>query len=142
MLFKLCFLDVSILIICQKQQIAKLLQLQERIPVWNFWQSNGTKYSRMDQVNLWKTALKEFEGVWSAWSRPYPFEFLKAVFHKFYLVHSWYLCSKYSSIWQLLRVIILSVAINGWFSSHGKHQKKCMWSRIPLTIYINVMNMR
>ena len=27
-----------------------------------------------------KKALKKFEGVWSAWSRPYPFNFLKAVF--------------------------------------------------------------
>ena len=31
-----------------------------------------------------KTAFKKFEGIWSA--------FLKADFHKFYLVHSWRLC--------------------------------------------------
>ena len=28
----------------------------------------------------------------SAYTRPYPFKFLKTVFHKFYLVHSWILC--------------------------------------------------
>ena len=27
---------------------------------------NEAKYSRMDQVNLWKTAFKRFEGVWPA----------------------------------------------------------------------------
>ena len=32
---------------------------------------------------MWKAAFKKFEGIWSAWN------FLKAVFHKFYLVHSW-----------------------------------------------------
>ena len=39
---------------------------------------------------LWKTALKKFQGIWSA----YPSIFLKAVFHKIYLVHSWILCLK------------------------------------------------
>ena len=33
---------------------------------------------------MWKIAFKKFEGIWSA--------FLKADFHKFYLVHSWRLC--------------------------------------------------
>ena len=28
--------------------------------------SNGTKYSRMQQVKLCKTAFKKFEGEWSA----------------------------------------------------------------------------
>ena len=32
---------------------------------------------------MWKRAFKEFEGIWN---------FLKAVFHKFYLVHSLMLC--------------------------------------------------
>ena len=32
---------------------------------------------------MWKRAFKEFEGIWN---------FLKAVFHKFYLVHSWMFC--------------------------------------------------
>ena len=36
---------------------------------------SGSRYSRMDQINLRKTAFKKFE-------------FSKAVFHKFYLAHS------------------------------------------------------
>ena len=36
---------------------------------------------------MWKTAFKKFEVIWSATS-----DFLKAVFHKVYLVHSWILC--------------------------------------------------
>ena len=40
--------------------------------------SDKTNYSRMDQDHI-------------------PSNFLKAVFHKFYLVHSWILCPKYAS---------------------------------------------
>ena len=46
---------------------------------------NGTNYSRMHQVKFVEDSL---EGVLSALSRPYSSNFLKAVFHKFYLVHS------------------------------------------------------
>ena len=51
----------------------------------------GTKYSRMEQVKFAEDSL------WKVWrdmdclSSPYPFKFLKAVWHKFYLVHSWIL---------------------------------------------------
>ena len=38
---------------------------------------------------MWKTTFKFFEGVWSAHT---PSNFLKAVFHKFCLVHFWILC--------------------------------------------------
>ena len=41
----------------------------------------GTKYSRMDQVKFVGDSLQKT-------CRPYHFKFLKAVFHKFYLVHS------------------------------------------------------
>ena len=43
--------------------------------IWSFelnkkyqknWIQYGTKYSRVEQVNLWKTAFKKFEGIWSA----------------------------------------------------------------------------
>ena len=50
------------------------------------------KSSRMTKQNLWKTAFK----IWNdmvCLSRPYPFKILKSVFHQFYLVHSWRLCS-------------------------------------------------
>ena len=43
--------------------------------------TNGTKYSGKDQVNLWKTAFKKLKKISLQ-------IFLKAVFHKFYLVHS------------------------------------------------------
>ena len=39
---------------------------------------------------MWKTAFKKFEDIWSSFDRPYtPSNFLKALFHKFCLVHSW-----------------------------------------------------
>ena len=68
----------------------------------------GTKYSRMDQVKLWKAAFKEFEMILICLSKIYveiyetKFEvikadnitskFLKTAFHKFYLVHYGILC--------------------------------------------------
>ena len=45
---------------------------------------------------LWKTAFKKFQLLRSAWVWPYHFLFLKAVFHKFYLVHSSILCPIYN----------------------------------------------
>ena len=42
---------------------------------------------------MWKAAFKKSKGVWSALSMV---SFLKAVFHKFYLVHYWILCLKYA----------------------------------------------
>ena len=48
--------------------------------------------------NLWKTAFKKFERIWSAWADNILSNFLKAVFHKFYLVHSGILCPKWSMI--------------------------------------------
>ena len=38
-----------------------------------------------------KTAFKKIEGIWSVTDH-IPSNFLKAVFHKLYLVHSWVLC--------------------------------------------------
>ena len=54
---------------------------------------SGRKYSRMDQVC--------FRG-------PYPFTFLKAVFHKIYLVHSWILFPIYG--WKIYgRLVFLNL---------------------------------
>ena len=39
--------------------------------------TNGTKYSRMDQVKFVEDSLLKFEGIWSASSRPCPFKFFK-----------------------------------------------------------------
>ena len=41
----------------------------------------------MDQVKLWKTAFKKFEVILSVYEDHITSNFLKAVFHKFYLVH-------------------------------------------------------
>ena len=51
---------------------------------------NGTKYSRMDEVKFVEDSL-------------FPSSFLKDVFHKFYLVHSWIICPKciYCMFWYL-----------------------------------------
>ena len=48
----------------------------------------GQSIQEWTEQIFWKTAFKKIEGLWSALSRPYPFKFLKAVFHKFYLVYS------------------------------------------------------
>ena len=68
------------------------------------WIPIGTKYSRMDQVKLWNTAFKK---VYTDHTLSY---FLKAVFHKFYLVQYWTLCpnycSKYLSRYSLCQISI------------------------------------
>ena len=49
----------------------------------------GEQYSRMDQVKFVEdTAFKKLEPIWSAEADHITSNFLKAVFHKFYLVHS------------------------------------------------------
>ena len=58
-----------------------------------------TKYSRMDQLKFLEDSL------WK--SRPYPFKFLKAVFHRFYYVHSWILCHIFESRMSLSQKIVL-----------------------------------
>ena len=48
-------------------------------------------YSRMDQVKTIETAFKKIEMIRSASADHINSNFLKAVFHKFYLLHSWIL---------------------------------------------------
>ena len=70
------------------------------------WSTNliyGTKYSRMDQYNLRKTTFKKLK--WYGLLRHITSNFVKAVFHNFYLVCSWILCPIYgqaNSFWLLL----------------------------------------
>ena len=52
----------------------------------------GQSIQEWTKENLWQTAFKKFEGVWSAWyglpkAEHTPSNFVKAVFHKFYLDH-------------------------------------------------------
>ena len=44
---------------------------------------------------MWKTGFKKFEVIWSAETDHFTSIFLKAAFHKFYLVYSSILCPKY-----------------------------------------------
>ena len=37
----------------------------------------GQSIQEWTKQNLWKTAFKKFEGVWSALGRPHPFKFFK-----------------------------------------------------------------
>ena len=48
----------------------------------------GQGIEECTKSNLWKTAFKKFEVVWSAYADHITSNILKAVFHKFYLVHS------------------------------------------------------
>ena len=57
----------------------------------------GTKYSRMDQVNLLNQTI-------------IPSNVLKAVFHKFYLVHSWIL--GHNNYYQLCNKLYLFIHNN------------------------------
>ena len=45
---------------------------------------------------MWKLAFKKYEVIWSAQAKNITWNFLKAVFHNFYFVHSWILCPKHS----------------------------------------------
>ena len=49
---------------------------------------------------MWKTAFKKFKVIWSA--------FLRAVFHKFYLVHSWVFWPILSLLLDVIRISMSS----------------------------------
>ena len=51
--------------------------------LWNVKQM-GQGIQEWTKKNLWKTAFKKFEVIWSAFNS----NFLKVVFHNFYSVHS------------------------------------------------------
>ena len=48
----------------------------------------GHSIHEWTKLNLWKTAIKKFELIWSAWADHITSNFLKAVFHKSHLVDS------------------------------------------------------
>ena len=59
-------------------------------------------------------------------SRPYPFKFLKAVFHKFELVHSWILGLIYSF---MSSKIAWNVANAKWWFAEMKIDKSEDWEK-------------
>ena len=63
----------------------KPVQYQDSYLHWGIWA----------QLYTWLETLMLDVGQYCL-SRPCPFKFLKAIFHKFYLVHSWILCA----IWE------------------------------------------
>ena len=69
---------------CQKQSNRNVCQhLSQIIQEWT-------------KQNLWKRAFKKFDGVYGLSKEDHiSSNFLKAVFHKFYLVHPWTLCPIY-----------------------------------------------
>ena len=93
-----------------------------------------SKYFRVDQVKFWKTAFKNFEGIWSAEADHILSIFLKAVFHKFYLVHSWILCLMY---WQTILVWGL---VSIWLTFHAccKMDKHTLKVKYVWPFYITV----
>ena len=95
--------------------------------------TNGTKYSRVDQVKFVE------DSIWKIWrdmiflSRPYPFKFLKAAFHKFCLSALEYFLAnisliEYTSSDHFIPCIVtasLPASINGhmliqWCQKNGK----------------------
>ena len=84
-----------------------------------------TKYSKFVEDSLWRGMVCFRETI----SLPYtPSNFLKAVFHKFYLVHSWILCSNYC--WLLK---VKSNSANVFYFGHGFYSQKtasCIKSKI------------
>ena len=54
------------------------------------------------KYNLRNTAIKKFEVIWSAQAEHITSNFLKAVFHKFYFVHSWILDPTVIRYWWAL----------------------------------------
>ena len=61
--------------------------------------------------NLWKTAFKKFE----VKQNHFTSNFLKAVFHNFYLAYSWILCPMYSPVSMMIRLLILLIVYPGSF---------------------------
>ena len=89
---------------------------------WSYDISYETKYSRVDQVKFVEDSFKKIWRDMVCLSRPYPFHipsnFLKAVFQKLYLVHSWILYS------------ILYYDVNFCLSKH--------FSNFSVTFYIEI----
>ena len=68
-------------------------------------------------LNLRKTAFKKFEGIWSAKAYHLPSIFLKAVFHKYYFVHSWILYPNCISMFLRSLHNRFSYIVNEWSGS-------------------------
>ena len=60
-------------------------------------------------IRFVEDSLSKSEEIWSAVSRPYPSNFLKAVSYTFYLVHCWILCIKWLFSYARLRRSLASV---------------------------------
>ena len=94
-------------------QLAQLLFACLTSTTWkvrlNFFSevTNETKYSRMDQIKFVKKAFKKIEVIWFAETGDITSYFLKAVFYKFYLVHSCIRFPKWysSNSFEIMRIL-------------------------------------
>ena len=99
--------------------------------VFCFQEVHGAKYSRMDQVKFMKDSR------WKIWIW-ITSNFLKAVFHKFYLIHSWILCPIYREQWHKIIAVMLRRLILWNFiliSSKNKTSKKLLSH--PFTFFLS-----
>ena len=101
-----------------------------------------------------KTAFEKFEVIWSAGADHITSNFLKAVFYKFYLVHSWILCLIFvmlCAIWYHLYnleivknthwgVLLFSLQVNCTYGTKSL-KASCIWpkqSSKHITIYFTI----
>ena len=75
---------------------------------------NGTRYSRMNQEKLVEDSLYKIRKDMVCLSAPYYVKFLKGVFHKFYLAHSWIRWPKWYGKNQMQFLPDQCEASHGW----------------------------
>ena len=76
--------------------------------------TNGTRYSRMNQEKLVEDSLYKIRKDMVCLSAPYYVKFLKGVFHKFYLAHSWIPWPKWYGKNQMQFLPDQYTASHGW----------------------------
>ena len=87
-----------------------LMNLKNRfVPI-----TNGTRYSRMNQEKLVEDSLYKIWKDMVCLSAPYYVKFLKGVFHKFYLAHSWIPWPKWYGKNQMQFLPDQYTASHGW----------------------------
>ena len=74
----------------------------------------GSKYSTMDQVNLWKKAFKKFEGVLYVIGRPHPFKILKGCLP--YIILGTFLNTLTQMIQELIENVLETIVLETYES--------------------------
>ena len=78
---------------------------------------NTTQFGEIFKKEKMKERKSNFSESICFWKLKAPSNFFKAVFHKFYLVHSWILCPIWNSALLFLCVVFVLVIkwLGGWF---------------------------